>query len=425
MEHSALRRRLSLLACLTAALSGCASAPLRPPFLGGSEPERRISQEELANELNAFASRFAGLVATAGEQISAASDDPAVRRRTLLWSLRLNPAVQEAAFQPNPRAGYLGALGIAVLMHDYLREGDGRNLFGASQPIAVSVAQTLEADAFAIGARFLTPAELEAVRAEVNTLAERFPIQGTQFSLVRASRAVEEVRSSNTLTNVISMPLAPFRVLQGVDSGTAAIRDFNLTARRFSTVVASIPETLRGEMHLLLLDADELRAVRQGLAAFEGVAASADRASLTLERLPEQVRATLDQELRLLLVELQGTLDRATQALTQARELAGPLHDTATQIRDTSALWREILGARDPLPRDPGDRSFEVREWESAAQAIGTAAAELRLLASELQGLPPSAGLDRLFWRAVALLVVLFALLLVYRVLAARLVARA
>jgi hypothetical protein len=432
MEHPRFRRLLPLLAALIAVLPGCASAPFRAPLLGLGGPERGFSQEELADELNAFASRFAGLVSTATEEISAASEDPQVRRRALLFGLRLTPAVQEAVFTPNPRAGYVRVLTVTVMLRYYLTTGDGRNLFGASQPIAVSIAEALEADAYAIGARFLTSAQLRDVRREVARLAELYPIQGTQFSLVRARQGVQEAQSQGVLYSVISLPLAPFRALQGVDTGAAAIRDFNQTARRIGAIVAALPLELRGEMQLLLLELEELRAVRQSVAAFELAAASGERASLAMERLPDDLRATLDLEVRAILAESQQPIGQATQALTRAAEIAGPLQDTATQLREASQLWREILGPNDPTPRGPDERSFDVREWEASARTVGATAVELRALAVELKGLSAalhgfssSAGLDRLFWRAVSLLAAFFALLLAYRVLGSRLARRA
>lgn len=427
MEQTPLLRCIPLLAALIAALPGCTSTGFRPPLLGFGGLDRGLSQEELANELNGFVGRFAGLVSTAGEEIAATSDDPTLRRRALLLSLRMVPAVQGAAFVPNPRAGYVQSLTITVMLRYYLTTGDGRNLFGDSQPIAVSAAEALEADAYAIGTRFLTTAELRDVRGEVAQLAESFPIRGTQFSLSSASQAVNEVPSRGSLYKVVTLPLAPFRALQGVDTGAAAIRDFNQTAFRFGAVIAGLPAELRGEMQLLLLDADELRSVRQGLAAFELAAASGERASLAMERLPEELRATLDQQVRTLLEESQEPIATAAQAVAQVVETAAPLQETATQLRAASALWREILGPKDPTPRGPDERPFDVREWEAAVRTIGTSAAELRELAVELQGvrgalegISLSAAVDRLFWRAVALLVVFFALLLVYRVLAAR-----
>lgn len=424
MKPSSRFRRLPALAALAILLSGCASLPFRLPFTGRNGLERGISQEELRDELHAYASRFSGLVSTAAEEISTDSQDTRVRRRALLWSSRMNPAVQEAAFLPNPQLGYVRALTIAVMMRRYLTEGDGRALFGPAQDIAVSAAETLEADASSIGTRFLTPSELARVQTEVDDIAGRFPIQGTQFSLVRARQATEAVRSNNVLTEVASLPLAPFRALQGVDTGAAAVRDFNQTARRFATIVSTLPEELRGEMQLLLFDAEELRAVQQSLAAFESAASSADRASLAMEQLPADLRAVLDDQVRSILVDSEGTIGQAAQAVAEARELAAPLQETALQLREASALWREILGPHEPGPRESDERPFDIREWNTTAQSIGASAAELRGLATELRGLSGSAGVDRLFWRAVALLVLFFALLLAYRVLVARLVQR-
>ncbi len=417
---------LLLLALLCSA--GCASLPFRVPFTGRGA-DRGLSQEELSIELDAYSTRFTGLVSTAAEEIASATNDSAVRRRALLWNQRLPPAVNEAAFLGNPQRSYVRVLTIAVMMKQYLTTGDGRDLFGPSQAVAMDVSTLLATDALAIGSRFLTPPELEGVRKEVEDLAARFPIQGTQFSLVRARQAVQAVPTSNALTYVISLPLAPFRALQGVDSDAAAIRDFNQTARRFATIAAALPETLRAEMQLLLLDAEDLRAVRQGLSSFELAAASAERASLAMERLPDDLRSVLDREIRSMLADSENTVGQAAQAVghaseavAQARELAGPLQETATQLREASGLWREILGPRRP-PR-PDDRPFDVREWESAARTIGATAAEMRGLTAAVHDLSADAGLDGLFLRGVALIVVFFAVLLLYRVLSARWVGR-
>jgi hypothetical protein len=418
------RSFLPLAIAFVVSATSCATAPFRLPFTGSPVDTRAMTQDELSDELNAYAARFAGLVSTAAEEISAGSDDPRIRRRALLWRIRLNPAVQEATFLPNPRNGYIRSVTITVMMHRYFQTGDGRSMFGPFQELAVSTAAALEADIFEIGSRFLSASELAEIRREVDEIAARFPIQGTQFSLVRARKATQAVRSSNVLTEVMTLPLAPFRALQGVDTGAAAIRDFNQTARRFATIVTALPEELRGEMQLLLLDAEELRGVQQGLAAFESAAASADRASLAMEQLPADLRAVLDEQVRTILVESEGTIGQAARTVAEARELAVPLQETALQLREATALWREILGPHDPTPRGPDERPFDVREWQATAQAVHASAAELRALAAELQGFSGTAGVDRLFWRAITLLAAFFAMLLAYRVLANRLLRR-
>jgi hypothetical protein len=419
-----MNRHLSI-AALAAALAlvpGCASLPFRLPFSRADGLERGISQEDLRTELAGYAARFAGTVETAADEISVA-EPRRVRQRALLWRLRMIPAVQESTFLANPREGYLRALTIAVMQRRYLTVGDGRALFAEDQQIAVNAAQQLEQDALDIGSRFLTKAELERVAAEVDDLATRFPIQGTSFSLVRASQAVRQAKSNQTLGSLLTLPLAPFAALQGVDSGAAAIREFNQTARRFAGIVQRLPGQVRGEAELFLYDVEDRDTVEQGLAALKLVAASAERASLSIERLPADLQNALAVS--------QGPVVEARQTIVEAQALVPSLGDVAGKLREASLAWREMIGSRaerdaDRSPDDEG--GFDLAQVESAALALGGAAVELRGLAGDVDRLSASGGLadavDRAFWRSATLLVLFFALLLGYRVLAARLVPR-
>jgi hypothetical protein len=411
----------ALAAALAFVVPGCASLPFRLPFSRADGLERGLSQEDLRAELAGYSSRFAGTVETAADEISA-SPSRRVRQRALLWRLRMIPAVQESTFLPNPREGYVRALTLTVMMRQYLTAGDGRALFGDLQPIAENAAQQLEQDALDIGAHFLTRTELERVAKEVDDLATRFPIQGTSFSFLRASQAARQVKSNQTLGSLLTLPLAPFAALQGVDSGAAAIREFNQTARRFAGIVQRLPGQIRGETELLLYDVEDRETVEKGLAALELLAASADRASLSVEKFPTDFQAVLAAS--------QGPVAEARQTLEQAQALLPSLEGVAGNLREASRSWLELLGSRTEREagRSSDDEGFDLGQVESAAAALGGAAIELRGLAGDVDRLSASGALadalDRAFWRSATLLVLFFALLLGYRVLAARLVGR-
>jgi len=98
-------------------------------------------------------------------------------------------------------------------------------------------------------------------------------------------------------------------------------------------------------------------------------------------------------------------------------------------LRDASLAWREVIGSyaeRNAKP-DTGP-PFDVRDWGNAANSIGNAAVELRGLAVDASSLSSSDALtaaldrsvDKIFWRAVALIAFFFAALLVYRLIASR-----
>ena len=80
-----------------------------------------------------------------------------MRKRTLIWRMKMIPPVQESAFSESPQEGYLRCLGISIAQSLYLREGEGRDLFGAQQQIAIDAARTSRTDAVEIGSRLLRP----------------------------------------------------------------------------------------------------------------------------------------------------------------------------------------------------------------------------------------------------------------------------
>jgi hypothetical protein len=405
--------------------TGCSWFQL-PFSRDASGMNRGATLDSLQQELTFFASNFAGTVSAAAEDISDSTPDRRIRRNALLWRLRMTPAVQRAAFQGDPRAGYVRMLFIAIAQRRYFETGDGRNLFADQQSIALEAAKRLESDAEALGTQFLTQTELRRVVAESTQLAERYPIIGRDFSLQRASVANRELQQNDVFTSVLSIPLSPFRALEGVDSGAQAIREFNQTARRFTGIAAQLPEQIRGELELFLYDVEDRDTVVKTVAALQQVATSADRVTAVAEALPEELRNNLGGA--------QGAITQAKDAVVQARaavaqmqQVVGPLDAAAEKLRDGSLAWREVIGSRaEREANDDGDgRPFDIREWESTAVAIGGAAGELRGLAGDAETLADSNAfvgvVDRIFWRSIVLMLVFFGLLLVYRLIASRL----
>jgi hypothetical protein len=419
--------------CLVGALAlatGCSWFQL--PFSRDARGlNRGVTIDSLQQELAYYASNFGGTIGAAAEDISDASSDRRVKRNALLWRLRMVPAIQRTAYTQDPRAGYVRVLFVAIAQRRYLETGDGKDLFKDQQHIAIDAARRLEADALALGEQFLTQAELRRVVTEEQQLAEAHPIVGREFSLQRASIANKEIQQSDVFTSVLSIPLTPFRALEGVDSGAQAIREFNVTARRFTGIAAALPEQLRGELELFLYDVEDRQTVAGGLEALQKLGESADRVTVVAETLPDELRTTLS--------DAQATVDRASEAVKQLQELAPAIDSAAEKLRDGSMAWREVIGSRAEREADDnGDgRPFDIKDWESTALAIGGAAGELRGLASDAETLAASPALDaavdralgraidQAFWRAAALIGLFFALLLVYRVVSALLPSRA
>jgi len=419
-----MRRLFPALLCLLLLATGCSilKAPMR---WVGMAPGGDVTLEGLRQELAFQAATFSGAVTTAADDISDATTNRRIRRYALIWRLRVIPLAQRAGFQEDPRAGYLQSLLLTTLQLNYFETGDGKDLFGPQQPIAIEAAQRLQQQAADIGKRFLKKQELAAVVAEVKRYASQFPIQGREFSMQRAISGAAQLQQSDLFTQVLSIPLAPFRALEGVDSGAQAIREFNQTARRFTDIAAQLPEQIRGELELLLYDIEDRETVMEGLAAFQSLAKSADRASTTVADLPEDLRTNLQAVIE----GSNQSVVRIAAAVDQLRGISGPLDDTAKNLREASVAWREVIGSWDQRNSDPTPgRPFDIREWGQTASQIGTAAGELRGLATDVKQVEPSDALtaalnrsiDRIFWRGAALIGLLFVALVAYRLVASR-----
>lgn len=407
-----------------ASASGCAR--LRPLLLGEVASGNAFTEEDLREALGEYDGRFAAIVASTASDISENASERRVRRRSLLWRLRMVPLMREAAFDDDPQEAYVGALTVATTMRIYFAEGDGKDLFEEQQAKAVEVSRVLEDDAVTIGARFLTPAQLEQLRARVAELAAKNPIRGREFATENVRVGLARVGETVSLQWIFDLPMLPYRTLEGISSTAVAVHEFNQTAQEFAEIIADLPRQNRWQMELFLYDVEDRETIVKGLAAFEQLTASADRASAAVDRLPRELRGAAG--------DVGPIVRELNEATVRARDLAKLLGPVLADARAASDAWAGIFA---PTPGAEPGRPFDVREWESAAGRLGGTAGELRGLAVELRALLDSprwaalgtemaspvaqarrdatALVDLVAWRAVQVIAFFFGCLLVYR----------
>jgi len=233
-----MRKLFSLVVVAAVALLGCSAVNRIGSLAFG---DGAVTQDELREKVLGFSSTFEVLVIEAADQISQGTNDARQRRLTLLWKIRMPPLAQQAASDPNPRGGYVEALTVAVAQRLYFAEGAGKSLFGAQQPIALETAQDIEIHALAIGASFLPPPKLAELHAEVEELARQHPLRG-EFLRESIQIGLVKAESGGAFDDIVSIPMAPFRAVAGVESGAQAIHEFNATAAQFTEVVDALPQ---------------------------------------------------------------------------------------------------------------------------------------------------------------------------------------
>ena len=358
----------------------------------GQRPAQPYTEQELTEDLAQYAAHFAAVVTASADEIADLTDSRRVRRSTLVWKLRMIPLAQEVAFGNDPREAYIATLGFSKAMHDYLSVGDGKAVFGEHQPVAVAAARQLESEALSIGPRFLDAPQMERLDGQLEDLAQKYPIRGRNFSVERAQVVLAQVESGSAGFGwVTGIPMSPFRALEGVGATGVAMLEINRTALEIAEIVDELPRQNRWQIELLLYDIEERDTVISGLSAFEQVAASADRVSRAIDRLPDDLRVALS--------DTQGALAEANQVLLSAQQLMLPVAETVAQVGQITTLLAELRGD-EGAAQEPG-RPFDILEYQATLSEAGSTVTELRGLLTDIDALLGSERLEGTILRTV------------------------
>jgi hypothetical protein len=394
------------------------------------------TQQDLRGWVAEYAVRFVAVVTSAADEIAARTDERTLRRNTLLWKLRMTHAVERAAFAEDPQAAYVSVLAISFAMHHYLREGEGRDVFGEHQHIAREASERLVEDARAIGARYLTDRQLARLVREVEELAEARPIRGVFVPETIPYTLGIPVDDPDAFGWLMRIPMAPVRALEGIDTTAQAVLEFNQTAAHFVAILELLPQQIRWQSELLLYDVEDRDMVERTLASLERVSESALAFAETAQTLPERLReesVQLLEQIEASQGELRATLEATRATFADAEPLSAALGSTAGHLERAGLAWRglveEVRRERERDPDAPAPRPFDIVDYERAVQQVTSAAVELRQLVSELRGLSEAelavaleqastlsgSLVDRAAWRGLQLLLGFFALLFLYR----------
>ena len=438
------------MACLLVLAGGCRSLPgaasVRSALWPWGANDAAFTEEDLREDVAGYAARFAATVSATADEIRSEAADAERKRRALLWKIRIVPLADEAAFISDPERAYVALFALATAQRDYLVSGAGARVFGDAQGVAVAASEELVDEARKIGTRFLDPAQQARLDEQVTALASQHPIRGI-FVPEIVQAAVNATAPGGSFDWVISLPLAPFRALEGVDSGAQAIREFNATAQSFNRIVADLPQRLRWNVELFSYELEQQGAVESARASLVSVASSADAFSRAVATLPAELR----EQASLLIRQIEAGQGELQRTLAEARglaPLAQSLERTAAEVKQAGEAWTALVEqARapgpPPAPGEPPARPFDIAEYGRAAEQVTLAAAEARALLADVRALggdgERDAGFGRLgeaagrvegggralvnlaAWRALELMLAAFALAFAYRRIEARL----
>jgi len=419
--------------------AGCAEG--ERTLMGGQATS--IFEQELREALDGFGESAAAAIGHAALELDERIATSRVRKTNLLWRIRSSQAYHAMLDLDDPVEAFVETWGLCVRLRLYFESGEGSALYGEHQQIALDASRQNEAAIEEIGTMFLTDDVLAETRNKVLAFARAHPIRGTFSKLVVYATEIEKGQQ-NTFAKILTVPLAPFRAVGGVDRGAAAIEKFTGTADRFSDIVEELPESTRWQSLLLLYDMQETEVFQEMLANVARVSESSSRLAETAEKLPERLRketSLLVEQIDARQANLQVTLEKAgksagalERAAAKVSEAANSMQGVSKGVNETAQAWEEAARATTQLvaeygkvaPPDNERPPFKIEDYKATAEAAAMTAIELRALVTELRemsktgelpqyGSAARALMNDVTWRLGGLLLTLFVLAAIYK----------
>jgi len=426
--------------CITVLLlGGCATRSAseeRSRRFGGAEAGERVTLAELDGLTRAFADRYVGLLYSVCDGLKEDNSDPAQRRAAQVLLVDNANNVYDIASSADAFTRVLDLVVVTTLVsQEWGDDGRAVAVFGKrGQALADALSQA-RAESRTLAARVLTADQLGILDSLLRDWRQENPkvvrasfVRFSNFALGRGRSAAAQVLEARGLFAEIG------EAGQSVDEARLLAERMFYRLKRESTLLRWQAAAIKADL----------------VATPELLTALADVHSLTdqIERLPANFAA----ERQAILTGIDDRLQRADATITNVRAALDEANTFVASLKPAGESLNEMLTTADTLfaRYTALDRSktgneghpFDIREYEQTAKEVTLAAegmTELLTTTEHLLGSPElrqgiqevndsvdgrimtatdqsQVVMNALFWRVCALLGVLFAMLILYRV---------
>lgn len=447
----AIRLAITLAIALATAAAVAPPARAQQPASDADENQAQISQAELHALTNGFADRYMTYIVSAVEKIE--KNNPNDQQRKLAHRIKLVQvsAIYDIVTNPDPFTQLLDlTLVVSLQARKWIDDNLAESWFGPRGKVLVGALRQAREDIWKIASRVMRSSQLEQLDTLILQWHRKHPdiemisyVRFDDFAASRGKSIVAEVAQGGGF-------LAP------VGEATKAVDEVRLLGERAFYLGKRMPFLLSWQAREAISDALSSPELAKLNAIAPRLTESVDRVTRIADRLPADIRreresidAMVAKHLPLVdktLLTTHSIVQDSTALTGQAITLAGSVESLLARLDQTSATLRDTVGVIDNAfmkpgrdkPPDPDAKPFDIAEYARTAEAVtdslqraSTLLAELRTtldsppLITTLHGtidaslekaaMQSTRLMDAMFWRAAALLILVFVLALLYR----------
>ena len=446
--REALRYLVVVVICV-AAHTSCASSARTTDRGDGKLATTETSkknQQEVQSELMAFADRYFAVTLESAKTLEQVLDTPESRYTAAGARLVALVVTTDIAASPNPGAALLDMTVFVTLKRMAWEDYWMPEVYGEAGRPVLDALRELEDDIWQIAAGVYTPDQLSELKGLIDDWRSQHPDMHT-VDFVRLGE-IGNARKVQTLIDASR----PGGMLAPVKEANRELEEMRLLAERLAFMATRMQLMLSLQVEMAstkLAVQPEVRQLLDDSRTFAEVSDRAAEAFATLVAdLPEERRATIDQILAGLGEEREQIMAELTDEDAGLRPTLGDVRDTFEAGRQLSEKLNETVISMNRLvdrvlEREPA-RRFDIMDYratiEEATNTVQEFQAALttieRILGStvtdeDLNSILEGANrleeevindiIDRAFLRGVALIVIFFLVLTLYRLLVRRL----
>ncbi len=350
LTASALWLAHALLPALAFALAGCASngGPAKTHGSGNTPPNpQQISTRLLQLDVMNFADRFSVRMADSWDQLADSATTSAAKDMALRRKIDVSTASFVNAVNINPVLGLTDMLVMVRLIRLSCEEAWFTNMFGENAQRLVAVLRVEEEDIWRMGARYLTPDQLEELRNATDHWWHDHPDQ-RYVAMVRLSDFPEagSAQSANAQGPRSVFALLFVDPLAGIDPAVREVERSREAAERMFFYVQRMPLLVSWETEALsrrILDAPQVQQFVDSSTKFSTsttrFADSSQSFADSVKKFPtilgDQRQQTIEQLAKTVATERDAAIRQSVGAISAEREAT--VHQLADTVNDDAA----------------------------------------------------------------------------------------
>lgn len=372
----------------------------------------QMTQEELQAAVISYANRYIAIIGQAAVQLEAAIPTEQARLNAARRKVYSITAVVETAAGPNPGPALLDLVVTATLNRMVWEEYWRPQVFGKPATIMVEAFKTMEADAWELAAKVMTPEQRREFRDLINDWYANHP--GQVFVDYVTFSDFGDIGTKPNLKNIQK----PGGLLAPIREATEAVDDVRMTVERAMFLLAKMQLIMGSQAELVyrnLVVQPEMKAM---LTDISGLKKTADRYAVLLEKVPQQV----SEERKAILDAIDDKATAIHDVNTDVQATLKQADITLKNLQQTTVAASDLIASTDALlARFETDESAEPVTMVDYIKAIETLQAALSefnklILTVDQTGMPliskvldqfnrsAEERVDHIFWRLLILI---------------------